>query len=461
MTRPATTRPVFTAAGSCNDVGTTGALREPIPKQEFTVSKKHLNAVAVTLAFAASLTGCSVNPVTGEKQLSLIPESQELAMGAEQYIPTQQTQGGRFYVDPELTLYVQQVGQKLARVSDRPDLPFEFVVLNSSVPNAWALPGGKIAVNRGLLTQLEDEAQLAAVLGHEIVHAAARHSVQRLQQAQLISLGVAGLGFAVSDNEWAGLAMGTAALGAQLALAQYSQGDELEADHYGITYMKRAGYDPQAAVELQELFVKLSEGRDQNFLQGLFATHPPSVRRVRENQALVNRIGAGGYRGADAYQRKLATLRQLQPAYDAHDEALALASDGHYQEALDKINEAIRRLPREAMFYSLRGRLHQALDQREKAEADFDKAIALYPEMFEYQLRGGLNALALGELETARQRLTRANQSVPTSIAYLRLGDIAVRQGRRAEAITAYRQAAQSDDEIGAEARQKLAELTQ
>jgi predicted negative regulator of RcsB-dependent stress response len=81
--------------------------------------------------------------------------------------------------------------------------------------------------------------------------------------------------------------------------------------------------------------------------------------------------------------------------------------------------------------------------------------------MFEYQLRGGLNALALGELETARQRLTRANQSVPTSIAYLRLGDIAVRQGRRAEAITAYRQAAQSDDEIGAEARQKLAELTQ
>lgn len=152
------------------------------------MSKKHLNAVAVTLAFAASLTGCSVNPVTGEKQLSLIPESQELAMGAEQYIPTQQTQGGRFYVDPELTLYVQQVGQKLARVSDRPDLPFEFVVLNSSVPNAWALPGGKIAINRGLLAKLEDEAQLASVLGHEIVHAAARHSVQRMQQAQLISL---------------------------------------------------------------------------------------------------------------------------------------------------------------------------------------------------------------------------------------------------------------------------------
>ncbi|HAP53457.1 MAG TPA: peptidase M48, partial [Marinobacter adhaerens] len=225
----------------------------------------------VAIALALTLSGCSVNPVTGENQLSLIGESQELAMGAEQYVPTQQTQGGRFYVDPELTLYVSEVGQKMARVSDRPDLPYEFVVLNSSVPNAWALPGGKIAINRGLLTELDDEAQLASVLGHEIVHAAARHSVQRMQQGMLISAGVAGLGFALSDNEWAGLIMGGAALGAQLALAQYSQGDELESDHYGILYMKEAGYDPQAAVELQELFLKLSEGRQSSFIDGLFA----------------------------------------------------------------------------------------------------------------------------------------------------------------------------------------------
>lgn len=86
---------------------------------------------------ALTLAGCSVNPVTGESQLSLIPENQELSMGAEQYTPTQQTQGGQFYMDPELTLYVREVGQKLAEVSDRPDLPYEFVVLNSSTPNAW------------------------------------------------------------------------------------------------------------------------------------------------------------------------------------------------------------------------------------------------------------------------------------------------------------------------------------
>lgn len=420
-----------------------------------------LQRCAPVLALMLLLTGCSVNPVTGENQLSLIGESQELAMGAEQYTPTQQTQGGQFYIDPELTLYVREVGNKLARVSDRPDLPYEFVVLNSSVPNAWALPGGKIAVNRGLLTELEDEAQLASVLGHEIVHAAARHSVQRMQQGMLISAGVAGLGFALSDNEWAGLLMGGAAVGAQLALAQYGQGDELESDHYGMLYMKEAGYDPQAAVELQEIFLALSNGQQAGFVDGLFATHPPSAKRVSENSKLVSEIGGGGYRGADVYKKKTATLRKVQPAYDAHDEAMKLASDGDMNAALNKINEAINLLPREAMFYSLRGRIYQEQKKNDKAQADFDKAVSMYPEMFVYRLNNGLTALQLNNLSKARENLTRANEVVPTSIAFLRLGDIAVKDNNRKEAIAYYSKAAESSGDIAEEARKKLAALTQ
>lgn len=413
------------------------------------------------MALMLLLIGCSVNPVTGEKQLSLIGEGQELAMGAEQYTPTQQTQGGQFYIDPELTLYVREVGQKLARVSDRPDLPYEFVVLNSSVPNAWALPGGKIAVNRGLLTKFDDEAQLASVLGHEIVHAAARHSVQRMQKGMLISAGVAGLGFALSDNEWAGLLMGGAAVGAQLALAQYGQGDELESDHYGIIYMKEAGYDPQAAVELQEIFLELSKGQQAGFVDGLFATHPPSAKRVRENSKLVAEIGAGGYRGADVYREKTATLRKVQPAYDAHDQAMKLASDGDMNAALAKVNEAIKILPREAMFYSLRGRIYQEQDKHDKASADFDKAVSLYPEMFVYRLHNGLTALKLNNLNKARENLSRANEVVPTSIAFLRLGDIAVKENNLKDAVAYYSTAAESTGAVAEEARQKLAALTQ
>lgn len=412
------------------------------------------------LAMCVMLTGCAVNPVTGKSQLSLIPESQELSLGAEQYEPTQQTQGGQFYIDPELTVYVREVGMKMARVSDRPDLPYDFVVLNNSVPNAWALPGGKIAINRGLLVKLDDEAQLASVLGHEIVHAAARHSVQRMQQGMLISAGMAGIGLAVSDNEWAGLIMGGAAVGAQVALAQYSQGDELESDAYGIKYMNAAGYDPQAAVELQELFLELSEGRETNWLNGLFASHPPSASRVRANQELVQKIGSGGFRGEEIYQRRIAKIKELQPAYDAHDKAMKLASEGDYAAALVSVNTAIKAEPREAMFYATRGRIYQKQDQREKARADFDKAVSLYPEMFEYQLYNGLNELALNNLSKARSHLERANETVPTSIAYLRLGDIARQQGRRDEAVSYYSAAAEAGGDVGEEAKRKLAAMT-
>lgn len=415
-----------------------------------------LPALVLALLLA---TGCAVNPVTGERQLSLISESEERQLGQEHYIPTQQMQGGQFYLDPELTRYVNDVGQKLAAVSDRPDLPYEFVVLNSSVPNAWALPAGKIAINRGLLVQLEDEAQMASVLGHEIVHAAARHSVQRMQQGMLLSVGVAGLGIALADNRWAGLAIGGAAVGSQIVMARYSQAHELESDHYGIRYMVDAGYDPVAAVELQELFVQLSEGGQSSFLDGLFASHPPSQRRVEENRRLARELGEGGYRGREEYQRRIARAKALQPAYDLHDEAARLLNDNKPEEALNKINEAIRLEADEAAFHNLRGRIHERLNRPQQASADYDRAVSLYPEMFSYRIYRGLHELNLGNLDKARTDLQEANRFVPTSIAHLRLGDIAVRQGDRAQATRHYQQAAQGGGDIGEEARRKLSAL--
>src|SRR5210317_1032321 len=129
-----------------------------------------MQKISILLLSTFALYGCAVNPVTGKNELSLISESQEISIGQKNYGPSRQMQGGDYNVNPELSVYVNTVGQKLARVSDR-KLPYEFVVLNNSTPNAWALPGGKIAVNRGLLMSLENEAELAAVLGHEIVPA--------------------------------------------------------------------------------------------------------------------------------------------------------------------------------------------------------------------------------------------------------------------------------------------------
>ncbi len=135
------------------------------------------------------LVGCGTNPVTGKRELQFISTPGEIKIGQQNYAPSRQVQGGDYVVDTELTLYVQRVGNRLAKASDR-DLPYEFRVINSSVPNAWALPGGKIAINRGLLLELNSEAELAAVLGHEIVHAAARHGAKSQERGMIMQGGL-------------------------------------------------------------------------------------------------------------------------------------------------------------------------------------------------------------------------------------------------------------------------------
>ena len=249
-----------------------------------------------------TLASCTTNPVTGDRELGLVSTAEEISIGDAQYLPSRQMQGGDYVLDPELNAYVSEVGYRLADVSDRA-LPYEFVVLNSSVPNAWALPGGKIAVNRGLLLELGSEAELAAVLGHEIVHAAARHGAQAMQRSMLLQ-GVLLATTVAARGDHSNLAIGAANLGAQLINQRYGRGAELEADLYGINYLANAGYDPQAAVALQETFVRLSEGRSQDWLSGLFASHPPSSERVERNRETAesyHSLGLANYEAMEAF----------------------------------------------------------------------------------------------------------------------------------------------------------------
>jgi predicted Zn-dependent protease len=307
-------------------------------------------------AALATLAACTINPVTGNRELALISADQEIEIGQQQYGPSQQMQGGDYSFDPALTAYVRGVGTKLAAVSDRA-LPYEFVVLNSSVPNAWALPGGKIAVNRGLLTELHSEAELAAVLGHEIVHAAARHGAIAMQRGLLLGVVVSGMQSAARGGNFAGLAVGAAGVGAQLISQRNGRENELEADQYGMQYMSRAGYDPSAAVTLQETFVRLSQqnGGDQGRLAALFASHPPSTERVEKNRATAATLPKGGDMGRERYQAATAALRQRQPAYDAYDKGRAALAENKPADAERFAQEATRLLPAEAQFHALLG----------------------------------------------------------------------------------------------------------
>ncbi len=376
--------------------------------------------------------GCAVNPVTGKNEISFVSESQELQLGSEQYLPSQQSQGGLYQVNKPLTDYVTEVGQRVAVVSDR-NLPYEFVVLNNGVPNAWALPGGKIAVNRGLLVALDNEAELAAVLGHEVVHAAARHGAKSMERGVLLQGVLLATSIGASNSEYGNYIVGGAQLGTQLLTQKYGRTAELESDYYGIQYMAEAGYDPQAAITLQEKFVKFSEGHEQGWLDGLFASHPPSAERVAKNEATVAALApnlrADLTLGTARYQSKIAYLKSHQDAYTAFDQANTLASSNELESALAAINRAISREPREPRFYGLKGDIYLEQGDYSQANRYYAEAIKRDEAYYEYHLGRGLAYTRLGNREQARKNLTRSNELLPTAVAMNALGELSLSDG--------------------------------
>lgn len=407
-----------------------------------------------------AMTGCVVNPVTGKSQISLMSPEQEIATGAKNYLPSQQSQGGQYTVDPGLTTYVQSIGKKLAVVSDRPDLPYEFVVLNNDVPNAWAMPGGKLAINRGLLIYLEDEAQLAAVMGHEIVHAAARHGAQQQTQNVLVGAGVllAGVAAAQKKAEYGALTVGALGVGAAAWQAKYGRDHELQSDSVGMKYMAKAGYDAQAAVELQEIFVKLSEGRNSGFIEGLFASHPPSQERVQKNRETATKY-PGGVRNKAQYQRAIAQLIKDKPAYEKYQKAQKLAANKQYIDALAYADQAAQMQPKENLFWEMKGQLLLQQNKRDEAVAALDRAIQTNPQYFKPYVFRGIAYNQLGKRDLAEKDLLTSQRYLPTQIATYYLGEISLAKGNRAQAAQYFQQAAQGGGEIGEAAQAQLGKM--
>ncbi len=379
-------------------------------------------------------------------------------MGIQNYAPMQQSQGGIYDIDPALTDYVQSVGQKLAAVSDV-QLPYEFVVLNNSVPNAWALPGGKIAINRGLLTELKSEAELAAVLGHEVVHAAARHSAKQMSRGMLTQGLVVATTVATNDSSYRDLAAMGAGLAGQLALSSYGRSAELESDKYGMRYMSAAGYDPQGAVTLQETFVRLSEGRDQDWLSGLFASHPPSQERVNENTRRAKNLPAGGRLGVESFNAAMKKTRAAKPAYEIYDNGREALGEKKNDEALAFANEALTLFPEEAHFHALRGDVRLMNKQFDMAVTNYNRAINRRDSFFYYHLQRGLARNELGQTDGAVSDLERSLEMLPTAPAHFTLGEIKEARGQTSEAVEHYKVIAKSEGEYGKAAYDALVRL--
>ncbi len=266
-----------------------------------------LNSLKIFILFNLVLwiASCAVNPVTGKRELMLLSDSDEVKMGIQSDKQVVETYG--VYDDKELHNYLDRLGQEMAKVSHRPELKYEFKLMDSPVINAFAVPGGFVYITRGILAYLNNEAELAGVVGHEIGHITARHSAKQYSKGQLAQLGL-GLGSVFSEefSKYAGLAE----MGVGVLFLKFSRDNERQSDDLGVEYSTKTGYD---AREMANFFItldRMSEKEDEKGLPSWFSTHPNPENRVGDirKQALVwqKKVNRSDLKiNRDEYMRKI------------------------------------------------------------------------------------------------------------------------------------------------------------
>ncbi len=392
------------------------------------------------------MAGCATNPVTHERQLSLMDEREEVAAGEKLYpIYTQMSFG--LFQDPVLQGYVREIGRRLAAVSHRPNVPYDFNVVNSSDLNAYALPGGKISITRGMLTRLENEAQLAAILGHEIAHVAALHPTATYTR-QVIGGLFTSLGALVLQT--AGVPAGDLILQAgmlatNLTLMKYSRDQEREADQLGMDYMVRAGYNPAGFVQAMAILWKERE-REPSQLESFFSSHPLTRERLADANRRLRQYGTA-LRTKRALKKenfleKTRYLRSVAPAYVLFDRAKEALSAGRVPRAVQLLREANAKAPREALIWVYRALAEEKIRNRPEALSAIQRAVTLYPDLYHARYVAGVITFRGGAYRESLHHLRTADRLLP--------GQPAVRfyQGRNWEALGNRQKAAHAYAEV-------------
>lgn len=322
--------------------------------------------------------------VTEEQEIGMDKQSSPHQLSAD-YGPTQDTQ---------LNAYVSEVGTSLSDKSHRPQMPYSYQVVNANYVNAYAFPGGTIACTRGIMLGLDNEAELSALLGHEIGHVNARHTASRMSTQVMVGA-LAGLGGAVVGaqygGEWGALAGGLGGIGVGALLASYSRDDERQADDLGMEYMTRAEYDPDGMVGLMEM---LNEQHDKepSALEVMFSTHPMSSERLATARKSANEKHVGAREYAvyrERYMDNTASLRAIEPAIKDLQEAEKLMRAKKYGEAEEKCVAALSVAPDDYTGLLLMSKCQIVQEKYDKAMPYTQKATDVYPgEAQALQLNG-------------------------------------------------------------------------
>lgn len=418
--------------------------------------------VLLTLASVALVlaVGCSMNPVTGRSQLDLMGEAGEIRMGTNFYPGA--IQGSLGPIDErDVQATVERVGQAVAGVSHRPGLPYQFTAVNDPEVNAFALPGGKICITRGLISRLGSEDGLAAVLGHEVGHVTARHAVSAYNR-QLLATAILVGGAVYMESEDVrnrGLITVGAIIGTQLILASYSRDQERQSDELGIDYAVKAGYSPQGMAETQKVLLDLQK-RQPGAVERLFASHPMSAERLDTAQKRIALLPADIQARplrSEPYRTAMAEVILMRPAWDLASEGQALLGQKKDRDAEAKLTQAVHLAPKAGVIRTLHAISLASLKQKAAAVDEAREGARLSGGVFVSRLVAGElllapdPAAALDNLEGAEKLLPGQPQ-----VSLLR-GRALENLGRKGDAAAAYKEAVERDPngEVGAEAARR------
>jgi predicted Zn-dependent protease len=406
------------------------------------------------------VVGCSVNPVTGKSQLDLMGEAGEIRMGTNFYPGA--IQGSLGPIDEEdVQATVERVGQAVAGVSHRPGLPYQFTAVNDPDVNAFALPGGKICITRGLISRLESEDGLAAVLSHEVGHVTARHAVSAYnRQIMATAILVGGAVYMESkDVKNRGLITLGAVIGTQLVLASYSRDQERQSDDLGIDYAVKAGYSPQGMVETQRILLDVQK-RQPGFVERLFASHPMSAERLVTAQARIATLPADVQARLvrpEPYRTAMAEVIVERPAWDLASEGQALLSKDKDREGEAKLAQAVRLAPEAGVIRTLHAVSLASLKQKGPAADEARQGARLSGDVYVSRLVAG-ELLLEPDPAAALENLEAAEKLLPGEpmVSLLR-GEALEKLGRRQDAKAAYSEAQARDPngDVGAEAARR------
>jgi predicted Zn-dependent protease len=335
------------------------------------------------MSAAGFMVGCAANPVTGKSQFMMVSEDQEIKID-KQNSPHQFSSDYGPLQDTALNNYINQTGKTLAARTHRPHMPYSFRGVNATYVNAYAFPGGSIAATRGILLDLENEAQLAALLGHELGHVNARHTAEQMSKSTLINLFVGGLSTVVGTQSsgLGKLASQLGMVGAGALLASYSRDNEREADALGLEYMVRSGYNAKGFVGLMDMLRRTSKYKP-SAIELMFATHPMSDERYRTAVEAVDtqyRSSQSFSLYRDRYMDHTAKLRKIKLTIEELQKGETLMAKNKYGEAEIHFSKALRKTPEDYAGLVMMSKCQLAKKQYAKARSFAEKAKNVYPQ---------------------------------------------------------------------------------